>query len=216
VPLNPYFSFNNQNWSNQNERDLIQRLHQECIQIHGYLFVYVPRDFVKLDLIFGEDVSSAFTKSYEIEAWVENFEGYGPGGPDVITKFGMQVRDELYLRISGKAWREIIGADYPEPREGDLVYSPVNKDLLEVKWVEDEEQFYPLGQQMTWKLRLESFNYAGEKVRTGREEIDVVESSKRITGIIDSIPRTVGDNVQLNKEKVGLIDNSEKSPFGEY
>jgi hypothetical protein len=216
MALNPYFSFQSQNGSNSNERDLIRGLHQECIQIHGYLFIYVPRDFVKLDLIFGEDVSSAFTKSYEIEAWVENFEGYGPGGPDIITKFGMQVRDELYIRISGKTWTEIIGADYLEPREGDLVYSPINRDLLEIKWVEDEDQFYPLGQQMTWKLRLESFNYAGEKVRTGRAEIDAVESSKLVTGIIDSIPRTLGDNVQLEAEKPDIVDFSESSPFGDY
>ena len=215
MALNPHFSFHNQNGSNQNERDLIRKLHKECIQIHGYSFIYVPRNFVNVDLLFGEDPSSSFTKYYEIEGWVENFEGYGPGGPDLITKFGFQVRDELFIRISGLSWEENVGPEYPEPREGDLVYVALNKDLLEVKWVEDEEQFFPLGQQMTWKLRLESFNYAGEKVKTGKPEVDAVEKN-RVTGVIDSIPRTKGDNVVLTQEKPSIVDFSEGSPFGEF
>ena len=38
--------------------------------------------------------SSKFDDNYSIEAYVNNFDGYSGAG-DVLTKFGVSVRDEL-------------------------------------------------------------------------------------------------------------------------
>lgn len=210
--LNPFFSLHGQNFNNKNERDLMRSLHRECIGIHGVKIIYVPRILNKLDRLFGEDVLSSFEVKYEIAAWVENFDGYGPGGPDVLSKFGIQVRDELTLRIASLEFIQTTGMK--EPREGDLVFMPIDRDLLEVKWVEDQVQFYPLGQQMTFQLRLESFEYSMEKVKTG-SDMDLV-SKKSLPSILDDIAPLEGDNKTLQDTSGPILDWSEKSPFGDY
>ncbi len=212
VGLNEFFSLHGQNFDNTNEQDLIRSLHRECIGIHGYRFIYIPRTLNKLDRLFGEDVLSSFDKKYEVAGWVENFDGYGPGGPDIISKFGLQVRDELTIRIATLEFIEVTGM--PEPREGDLVYVPLNRDLMEVKWVEDEQQFYPLGQQMTFQLRLENFEYSMEKFDSGSDADEVRAQS--MPDILDDVTPTQGDNKIIQDEVSDSIDWSENNPFGEY
>ena len=70
--------------------------------------------------------------------YVNTYDGYSGAG-DVLTKFGMSLRDEVELTISKERFEEFI-APFMEasddielssrPREGDLVFFPSDKDYL--------------------------------------------------------------------------------------
>jgi hypothetical protein len=86
-----------------------------------------------------------------LEAYINNFDGYSGAG-DIMTKFGVSIRDELSLTISKERFEDFIapfldGMDDDEievatrPREGDLIYFPLGQRIFEVKFVEHEQPF---------------------------------------------------------------------------
>jgi hypothetical protein len=56
---------------------------------------YIPRKFVNKKTIIEEVQSSKFDDNYAIEAYVNTYDGYSGSG-DILSKFGMSLRDELY------------------------------------------------------------------------------------------------------------------------
>ena len=48
-----------------------------------------------------------FDDNFSIEAYVNNFDGYSGAG-DILTKFGVSVRDELMLTISKERFEDFI------------------------------------------------------------------------------------------------------------
>lgn len=211
--LNPHFSFQNEGpFQNRNERDLIRSLHKETIQIHGVKILYIPRKFVQMNFLFGEDPLSKFDEKYEIAAYMENYDGFS-GGPDLITKFGMEVKDEAIFTVSGLHFLEITGK--LNPKEGDLVYLPVADNLMEIKFVEEENQFYPLGQQMSYKIRCQSFDYTYEDITTGSRPDEILEQNPLIT-VLDDIDPHNADNLTVQESTDPVIDFDENNPMGNY
>ena len=94
MALNPFFI-----QGSKSEQRLVQNLINEQLKIYGVEVTYIPRKFVKRDNILGEITSSKFDDSFLIEAYVNNYEGYGAAG-GIMTKFGMALRDEVSLVIS--------------------------------------------------------------------------------------------------------------------
>ena len=167
MALNPFFL-----QGSPGEQRLIQELINEHLKIYGVEVLYIPRKFVRKDTIFREVTSSRFDDNFSIEAYVSNFEGYGGSG-DILTKFGMSLRDELTLIISKERFEDFIspfleGMDDNEivlttrPREGDIVYFPLGQRLFEVKFVEHEQPFYQLGKTYVYELKCELFEYEDE------------------------------------------------------
>lgn len=60
------------------------------------------------------------------------------------------------------------------PREGDLIHFPLSNTVFEVKFVEDEETFYPHGTLYTYELRCELFQFSSERFATGNTSIDTM------------------------------------------
>ena len=117
-----------------------------------------------------------------IEAYLNNYDGYGGAG-DIMTKFGVSLRDEVSLTISKERFEDFIAPflvdedDYEvdlanRPREGDLVYFPLGQRLFEVKFVEHENPFYQLGTNYVYELQCELFEYEDEVIDTGVADID--------------------------------------------
>ena len=94
MALNPFFL-----QGSESEQRLIQSLINEQLQIYGVEVMYLPRKIVNKDNIFTEIESSKFDDSFAIEAYVNTYEGY-TGAGDVMTKFGMSLKDELTITIS--------------------------------------------------------------------------------------------------------------------
>ena len=123
--------------------------------------------------------SSKFDDNFLIEAYVNTYEGYSGAG-DIMTKFGVSLRDEITLTISKERFEDFIAPflnddEYElatRPREGDLIFFPVGTRLFEVKFVEHEQPFYQLGKNYVYQLQCELFEYEDEVIDTGVDEID--------------------------------------------
>lgn len=210
MSLNPFFNFHSQNGPS-NEAALYRGLHKEVIEIHGCSFLYCKRELTNLDRIFGEDLSSAFPEAKPIEAWIETFDGF-TGDGDVISRLGIRSHDEMKIVISALSFTENTGMRVP--REGDIIFSPLTNAVFDIKFVEHEQQFYPLGAQMTFILRCETLEPSGEKI-DNQQIIDAIgDNDLKETPIEHLIQHA--DNVLIQEEASPLFDFSEKSPFGDY
>ena len=177
MALNPFFL-----QGSPSEQRLVQDLINEQLTIYGVEVTYIPRKFVRKQTIIEEIQSSRFDDNFLIEAYVNTYEGYSGAG-DILTKFGMSLRDELTITISKERFEDFIAAflaampdDEIElasrPREGDLVYFPLGQRLFEVKFVEHEQPFYQLGKSYVYELKCELFEYEDEVLDTSIDEID--------------------------------------------
>jgi hypothetical protein len=163
-----------------------QRLHEdivvEALRIYGHDVYYLPRSIVKLDNILNEDVVSKFGEAFKLEAYIENIDAYGGDGV-LMSKFGLQIRDQMNVIVSRKRWNQLVGrfkidGELPRPGEGDLIYFPMGQALMEIKFVENKAPFFQLQQLPTYRLVLEMFEYSGEEINTGIEDIDVIGLTK--------------------------------------
>ena len=182
MPLNPFFL-----QGSQSEQRLVQDLVNEQLRIYGVEVKYLPRRIIKKDNIFTEVQSSRFGDNFSIEAYVNTFDGYGGAG-DIMTKFGMSLKDELIVTISKERFEDFISPflmDLPagevevtsRPNEGDLIFFPLGGRLFEIKFVEHEKPFYQLGKNYVYELRCELFELEDEvggwdQLSTTTDEID--------------------------------------------
>ncbi len=189
MALNPFFL-----QGSQSEQRLVQELINEQLKMYGVDVTYLPRKVVNRDSIFREIESSKFDDSYTLEAYVNTYEGYSGQG-DVMSKFGLSIKDELTLTISRERYEDFITPFLESetdseivlsnrPREGDLVYFPLGQRLFEVKFVEHEDPFYQLGKNYVYLLKCELFEYEDEVIDTG---VDVIDTQVEEEGYITTL-----------------------------
>lgn len=181
MALNPFFL-----QGTASEQRLLQDLVNEQMRMYGVEVIYIPRKFVRKQTIIQEIQSSAFDDNFAIEAYVNTYDGYSGAG-DILTKFGMSLRDELLITISKERFEDFIspflgaldtGTDSSpievstRPREGDLIYFPLGQRIFEVKFVEHEQPFYQLGKTYVYELKCELFEYEDEVIDTSIDEVD--------------------------------------------
>ena len=210
MALNPFFL-----QGSQSEQRLTQDLINEHLKIFGVEVTYIPRKFVRKQTIIKEVQSSAFDDNFLLEAYVNTFEGYGGQG-DIMTKFGVSLRDELTVTISKERFEDFISPfleadeDYElasRPREGDIIFFPLGARLFEVKFVEHEDPFYQLGKNYVYQLKCELFEYEDEVIDTG---VDIIDSQVEDIGFIQTLQLigtgvTATANAQLNVAGRGYI-----------
>jgi len=177
MALNPYFLH-----GSNTEQRLIQDLINEQLRMHGVEITYIPRKFVNKKTIIEEVQASKFDENFSIEAYVGTYDGY-TGAGDILTKFGMSLRDDVTLIISKERYEEFIAPFLvgnaqievaTRPSEGDLIYFPLGNRLFEIKFVEHEKPFYQLGKTYVYELQCELFEYEDEIIDTDIEEIDTL------------------------------------------
>lgn len=169
------FYFNNH--FNSQEQLLIEDLVIESIRIHGIDVFYLPKIYGDYDYLYGEDDLGLFRESYACEMYINTVDGFGGEG-DFLGKFGLEVRDQLTMSVARYAFETNVGqeADIPRPREGDLLYFPLNGGIFEIKFVEHEPVFYQMGALQFFELRLEKWEYSGERLETGFVILDALNT----------------------------------------
>ena len=177
MPRNPYFS-----QGTQNEQYLIEDIIIESLKIYGQEMFYIPRTLVAKDNILGEDRLSEFKNSFPIEMYFDNVDSFDGQGA-FIQKFGLMMEQSATLTVARRRWDQMVGrygkTQIPSrPCEGDLLYFPLTKGLFEIKFVQHQDPFYQLGKLYVYKLQVELFQYASERINTGEPEIDVFETLK--------------------------------------
>lgn len=182
----------------QSEQDLYEDLVIESIGIYGQDLYYIPRTVIARDLILNEDVISKFINSFKIEMYIESVDGF-EGDGKLVSKFGLEIRDQVTLLVARKRWRTLVGRYLPDnsnrPREGDLIYFPMALSLFEIKFVEDKKPFYQLGYIPTYKIVCELFEYSNQDISTGVDEVDDVQRKLSEVHRVYITPTTPVNNV---------------------
>ena len=207
--LNPYVNFNHY----KNSQILADVLVAESIQMRGVECYYVPREYVSPDLIFGEDLKNKFTKAWKFAAYLNSFEGY-EGAKSFFSNFGMQVQDEVTLSINPNLFKHQVNGK--EPKEGDLIYFPMDNSLFEINWVEPYDPFYQLGQNAIRKITAGKFIYSGEEINPvlqKNEGINIPEFSelelnpvRNLNGIHDINIDQYAEVDQINSEAKEYVE----------
>lgn len=178
MPTNFYFN-NFPQHQITSEQLLVEDLVIEAMQINGMDVYYLPRTSRdEVDMLYGEDPLKEYRSAHSIEMYMENVTGMDGEG-DFISKFGLEIRDEVTLLMSRRRFAMTI-PELGRPREGDLIYIPLVQNFFEVTFVEhenDQAMFYTLGRGRggnvyVYALRMKQFVFSEEVISTGVQEID--------------------------------------------
>jgi hypothetical protein len=170
------------------EQLLVEDLVIEAMGIYGMDIYYMPRSSGDVvDMIYGEDPLKQYTSAYPLEMYLEDVTGM-EGEGDFMSKFGLEIRDELSLLVSRRRFSFTVNQN--RPNEGDLIYIPLIQNFFEVTFVEHENNqamYYTLGRGRggnvyVYALKLKQWVFSNELVLTGNAEID--------GQIRDAYPRT--------------------------
>jgi hypothetical protein len=175
MATNPYFK------EYIGEQTLLDDLVVETIRAMGRDMIYIPREYLNRDIIFGEDPISQFKNAYTIEMYIQNVTAFG-GQMNIINKFGINITDRVTLQLSKTRFEQEIytkNSSLRTPREGDLIYFPFNKSIFEINYVEDKIPFFQFGTLNVYTLTCELFTYSFETIETGVTEIDDVEEKRK-------------------------------------
>jgi len=232
------------NFQSSGEQGLIEDLVIESIRIYGHDVYYLPRTLSNLDEILGESPVAEFNDSYFLEMYIKNVEGFAGDG-DFMSKFNLQIRDQITFTVARRTFSGEVtqyDASIVRPREGDIIYFPLNKKLFQIKFIEHEPVFYQMGALQMYDIQCELFEYSGERFNTGITDIDIIErdfsldmtsysiktSDGKILTDFDGFPIVqsgydidtqagdiFADNSEIQTEGNDFIDFSEKDPFSE-
>jgi len=175
MATNPYFK------EYIGEQTLLDDLVVETIKTMGRDMIYIPREYLNRDIIFGEDPISRFKDAYTIEMYIQNVTAFG-GQMNIINKFGINITDRVTLQVSKTRFEQEIytkNTTIRNPREGDLIYFPFNKSIFEINYVEDKLPFFQFGTLNVYTLTCELFTYSYETIETGVTEVDDVEEKRK-------------------------------------
>ena len=182
-----------------NEQLLVEDLVIEALGIYGMDVYYLPRtsrDPGGVDKLYGEDTIKQYVSAHPLEIYLENITGMD-GDQDFISKFGLEIRDEITVLVSRRRFKYAVGAtNYnrprigdivatenqapTRPREGDLIYIPLLSGFFEITFVEhenDQAMYYTLGRGRggnvyVYAMKLKQFVFSEEVISTGKQEVD--------------------------------------------
>ena len=199
MATNNYFK----NFDSFPQQELLNSLTREVIQMSGIDVLYLVRTSVKIDDILNEDVLSRFESAVEIEMYINTPEGFGGAG-DIATKFGLDVQDELNMIVNKERFFKETGL--AAPREGDLIYFPLDRNLFEIRFVEDEKPFYPLGKNTVYELTCEKFVYS-------QEEFVLPDDGSGTKEIFDKYERKNAITMQLTVAAGSLLYKADETVY---
>jgi Virus neck protein len=193
MPTNQFFNFFPEQVTS--EQLLVEDLVIEANRIHGMDVYYLPRESRdQIDRLMGEEQLKTFDRAYTIEMYLENVSGM-EGEGDLISKFGLEIRDEMTMLVSRRRFQFTI-PELARPREGDLIYIPLVQNFMEITFVEHENNqamFYTLGRGRggnvyVYALRMKQFVFSNEQIQTGTAEVDdqILESYQLVDLVLSS------------------------------
>ena len=179
MPTSPYFPTYHAGHSG--EQNLAQDLVDEQIKLFGSDVYYLPKT-VLADNTLDEVRYTKYQDQFQIEMMLINVMGFGDNA-EFVSKFGLQITDEIIFRVSTKRWEEEVTEHsmsakltVPErPNEGDLLYYPLTQNLYEIKYVGKEEPFFQFGKIQFYAITAELYQVGSDDLATGVAEIDAIE-----------------------------------------
>jgi len=217
------------NYDNFNEQQLIDDLVIESIKMYGVDVLYVKRSIGSRDSVFNEDDTPIYDEVFEFESYVKNVDGF-EGEGDFLSKFGLQIRDQVTFSVANRTFERFVtreNNDIVRPREGDLIFFPLNSKMYEIKNVEHESVFYQSGALQVFDIVCELIEYSNQIFRTGRDNVDAyfddiitdtytnvgANNASTLVGLANTDP--IARNLFYEREGDSIIDFTEIDPFSE-
>lgn len=166
------------------EQLLMEDIIIECLKIYGFDVYYLPRSTVYEDDVLIEDALNNYENAYPLEMYLENVDGF-EGEGDLLTKFGVEIRDTATFVVAKRRWDEVVARDgetqlTTRPAEGDVLYFPLTKSYFEIRKVVTRDPFYQVGKLYVYKLQCELMQFSSERFNTGVDEIDSAAIEKSL------------------------------------
>lgn len=202
MTVNKYFA----EFKEPKEQNLTEDISIEMIQMAGTDVTYIERNMVSIDEILNENNRAIFEQGKVVEAYLNNADQYGGSGY-FLEKFGTIVDRTMDFVISKKRFKEAIGLEFP--KEGDLLYVPWNKALLQIDYVEHETNFYNLQKNYLFEIKCSLFTASYEEFQTDVTKVDDQLSEFSFND------EPYADNTEIAEEGDAILDFSEENPLGE-
>ena len=106
MAVNKFFHDGNKT-SIATERSLYSDLVKEAIQIFGHDCFYVNRTIISEDNVFGEDSLTKFQDSQRVEMYVEDADGGLQGEKELVSKFGLDIKDEITFVVNKERFQDL-------------------------------------------------------------------------------------------------------------
>ncbi len=153
------------------EQHLLEDLIIESIKNHGIDVYYIPRDSQSsIDELFGDDPVKTFSQAFKIEMYLESFQDY-EGNKEFFGKFGLEIQETAKLCMARRTFERYVTSASKVtsnvPKEGDLIYLPVQFKLMEIKFVEEEKNFFQLGKDPNQTVNPDEVVAVGAAVQAG-------------------------------------------------
>lgn len=215
MPVSTFFN----NYNSVAEQSLIEDLIIESIRQYGIDILYLPSSTTTEDTLYGESRIKRYTSVFPVEMYIKNVDSFGGDG-DFLSKFNITISDTMTLTVARKVFERnvVTYTTLVRPREGDLLYFPLNQKVFEVKFVEHEPVFYQMGSLQMYDLKVELFEYNNQIFSTGVAVIDNIYSNYSLDNSVNddiSDADPVEDNTQLQLESDVILDFNDQDPFAE-
>jgi len=193
----------------RSESHLHEDLIIECLKIYGFDTYYIARKEINEDKILNEDTLNKYKNALPIEMYLENVDGFGGDG-ELITKFGLEIRDNATFIVSRRRWELEIGRTgntvlQLRPAEGDLIYFPLTNSFFEIRKVVATDPFFQVGQLYIFKLQCELFQYSSEDFDTNNSDIDAEIKSSSLNISDYELLLESGDKFLLEYETESVL-----------
>jgi hypothetical protein len=158
-----------------------------------------------------------------MEVYVKSVDGF-QGDGDFLSKFGLQIRDQVTFTVAVRTFERYatrLNTTLIRPKEGDLVYLPLNNKFFKIMHVEHESVFYQSGALQVFDLKCELFEYSNERFNTGIQDVDTHFDDlnteylevNNLNKLFEKDP--IAKNIYFEEEGDDIIDFTEIDPFSE-
>jgi hypothetical protein len=215
MPTNPYFN----SYTASNEQNLLEGMIIESIQMKGLDCVYITRDQENMDYLYNEDPTSLFTEQNYIEMYPASIDGFE--GEINFGRYELEFNQSCTFIVSKKRFADTF-ADILKPREGDLIFMPITKAFLEIKFVNNESPFFIKGKQYVWEVKCELYKHSHEQFTVTDQETEDALAAMDIERFIEDdfedfdglTEDQFSDNTDLQVDADDLIISNPNNPFG--
>jgi hypothetical protein len=230
------------NFNSFPEQGLIEDLIIESIKIYGLDMYYMPRTIGGKSDVFRDVSYSTFNTALLVEMYIKNVEGFGGDG-EFLSKFGVEVRDQIVFTISQRVFTQEVGSYVSEnrPFEGDLIWLPLTHSVYQIKYVDKKAIFYQMGSLQTYDITCELYEGNSDVFNTGIVEIDSKYNNLSLSDdaydllledgsiiqteygealinenyLIDAIDVQAENDIFTQANNISFIDFTELDPFSE-
>jgi hypothetical protein len=127
---------------------------------------------------------------------------FGGDGKFISMTSGFEIRDQTIFTVSQKSSKNYR---FDRPREGDLVFLPLDKKCYEIKFVEHQDIFYQLGRLISWDIQCELMEYNGQQFATGIADIDIISTKFDMDDTEENRSRTGSTRAQRFSQSLTTI-----------